>query len=253
MQSVFEQTYLDLEYILIDGDSSDGSKDIITNHQDKLAYWSSEPDNGVYNAMNKGIGVATGDYLFFLNSGDIFNNKTTLKDSVTYLKRGFDIIYGDIIILDSEKNMELRTYPDKLSFDYFFQRTLPHQAIFTKRSLFETVFFYNENLKIVSDWEFLICAICKYNCSYKHIDVIISHYDDAFGISSLKENKAKRILERQEVLTEHFPLFMQDYETFQILKWYKKNKKIEMLLELDSYYVTKKLTMVFLKFLKMFT
>ncbi|WP_373940767.1 glycosyltransferase [Polaribacter sejongensis] len=96
MQSVFDQTYKDVEYVIIDGGSTDGSKEYILDNAEKLAYWVSEPDNGIYNAMNKGIAKATGEYLLFLNSGDFLCDNYVLSKFSLELKDA-DIYYGNLI------------------------------------------------------------------------------------------------------------------------------------------------------------
>ena len=95
MLSVLNQTYSDVEYIIIDGGSTDGTVDIIKKYADRIAYWVSEPDNSIYDAMNKGIAVATGDYINFMNSGDSFASKDSISNVLTNIKEDIDIVFGD--------------------------------------------------------------------------------------------------------------------------------------------------------------
>src|SRR5262249_31677404 len=135
--SVLAQSCRDLEYIVIDGGSSDGSVAVLEEFASRLGHWVSEPDRGVYHAMNKGIGAATGESLLFLNSGDIFRPPDSLQTLLDE-GEGRDIVYGDLVVQDG-KGEWIRTYPDVLTFDYFRRDSLPHPCSLIRRSLFATV------------------------------------------------------------------------------------------------------------------
>lgn len=249
IKSVQDQNSNNFEYIVIDGDSDDGSKQVIEDNKSSFSYHMSEPDTGVYQAMNKGIRVAKGDYVFFLNSGDTFYNDNVLNDITKYLDRNVGVVYGDLMLLDSKGKQDLRSHPDNLSFDFFYQRTIAHQAAFIKRSLFDDIFYYNEQFKIVSDWEFFICAICKFNISYKHVDLIITTYDDTHGISSKLENKKLLYAEREIVLKKHFVLFLEDYRELHKHRGTLGTNRFRMLYELEAYTVPKKIMSLLLRIL----
>lgn len=214
MESVFNQNFSDYNYVVIDGNSSDGSLKIIEKYSDKLAYWVSEIDNGVYSAMNKGIKVAQGEYILFLNSGDIFYSENSLK--ILFENIGADIVYGNILV-DSKDKPWVKLYPSILTFDYFLKDTLPHPASLIRRSLFVKVGLYNEQNKIVSDWDFFTNAICLHGSTYKHVDEIISvfNYD---GISSRIENQSLIKEEKEKVLLNYYTAFLPDYENISKLK-----------------------------------
>ena len=199
MESVFAQTFKDYEYIIIDGGSTDGSKELIEKHQNKLVYGVSEKDEGVYHAMNKGIRKTRGEYLLFLNSGDIFHSidsiQILLKDSVE------DIIYGNIMVNSTAGNW-LKEYPLDLTFEYFLHDTLPHPASIIKKALFDKLGLYNEQNKIVSDWEFYMKAIFLHKASYKYINSILVDFDFE-GISSKMEN-ASIIKEEKEIVLKKY-------------------------------------------------
>ena len=217
--SVFAQDFKDFEYIVIDGDSTDGSRELIENNAQKISYWVSEADKGIYNAMNKGIKAAKGEYLLFLNSGDKFYNEKSLILSSNYLERE-DIIYGDLEIVKEDRSF-IKKYSQEVSLFYFLYESLPHPATFIKKSAFEKFGFYDENLKIVSDWKWFLVSICSQNASFKKIKVVISTFYLA-GISSNEENQAEIINERDLVFNTYFP--EQKKELKQILTLHNENK-----------------------------
>lgn len=207
--SVFDQSFKDFEYIVIDGGSSDGGKEIIENNSAKLSYWVSEKDKGVYNAMNKGIVKAKGEYLLFLNSGDYLAGKEVLEELMT-LTDNKDIVYGDVLI-DREENPFIKVVPDTLVFSFFITDALPHQGVFFKKRLFTDLGLYNESLQIVADWEFSMNAICRFHASYKHAPVLVTVFNTE-GICSREENYPLMDQEKREVLAKHYPAFLSDYE-----------------------------------------
>jgi len=247
MLSVVSQSYKGFEYIVIDGNSTDGSKDVLNQFKDKIAYSISEPDSGVYNAMNKGIKVSKGNYLLFLNSGDTFDNKGVLEKVSKELNSNYDIYYGNLIF-KNENIEKLQVYPNKLSFRFFYEKSLPHPASFIKRELFDTISYYNEDLKIVSDWEFFIKAICKYNVSYRHIDQTISVFDTD-GMSSLKENRKHVEREKADILSKYFPLFVNDIKLLQDKEKTLGQNRFKMLKELEKSKVAQKLNSLWLRIL----
>lgn len=213
IQSVIGQTFRDYEHVIIDGNSSDNSTDIIESYAPHLNYWISEPDAGVYQAMNKGIRASTGDYLLFLNSGDVLQDTEVLQDMAYVMNDNLDLYYGDLLFVGNGES-RLQTYPEELTFSYFKNRSLGHPACFIKRELFQRVFLYNENLKIASDWEFFICAVCKFNASYKHISKTIAKFDTG-GISSKDSYKQLIKTEQKAVLEKHFGFYLTEQEEFE--------------------------------------
>jgi len=205
--SIENQTVSDFEYIVIDGGSVDSSQHIIqqSNCVDK---WLSEKDSGIYDAMNKGIQMASGDYLLFLNSGDKLYEKTTIKKALPFLNN-FDIVYGDLFFSD-KKNPYIYNYPEKLSFSFLFKASLAHPSTFIKRELFECFGLYDTTFKVIADWVFFIKVITKQNVSTKHIDQVISIFDME-GISSKPENLPQIMQARASFLKEEFALFYDDY------------------------------------------
>jgi glycosyltransferase involved in cell wall biosynthesis len=217
LESVICQHYQDYEYIIIDGGSTDGSVDVIQDHSDKLSYWISEPDHGIYHAMNKGIIKSAGDYLLFLNSGDRLTEPGILSRVAEYFGKA-DILFGNLINHYEQHGIfkEVR-FPDKVTFDYFHTSSLPHPSSFIKRSLFNNYGFYNENLRIASDWEFFVKAIIRNNCSYLHLDFPVSVYN-MNGISENPDYRQHMYSEVKNSLNEHFPNFLSDYDELHRLR-----------------------------------
>ena len=209
INSVVNQSYTDFEYLVIDGKSTDGSMEIIEEYKSKINYWVSEPDSGIYNAMNKGIRAAKGEFIIFMNAGDTFFNNEVLSKVNPLLNAEIGIYYGNLIFKINEKQTKLCRPPSVLSFSYFVDFSLPHQATFIKKQLFDNHFFYNENLKIMSDWEFNFVCICKQNVPYKHLDILIANFDNS-GISSNPKNENEISKEREIIYLKHFPLFLED-------------------------------------------
>lgn len=240
INSIVNQTFQDFEYIIIDGGSSDESLDVIKRHEDGIHYWISEEDAGIYNAMNKGIRVANGDYLLFLNSGDHLFNKNVLLKNIEHFNNE-DIIYFNVEIRGNN-NSKIVSYPDKLSFFYFFLNGLCHQAVFIRRELFYKYGFYDEELKIVSDWKFFLLTIFKYNSTYKKMNKILStHY--LGGVSTQIDNTE----ERNIVLNQHFSGFVEDYRFFFINYNLMKSNRFKMLREIEKSIIGAKLVSFFFR------
>jgi len=165
---ISQENFNDFEYIIIDGDSTDGSVDVIKEYADSINYWVSEPDKGIYNAMNKGVSKAIGVYCIFMNSGDIFADKSVIKD-VFKIGLKTDIVTGGIVFGPNN------TYygPKSVTLRHFFKKSLAHQASFIKTSVLREI-PYDETLRIVSDWKFFIEAIIINKHSYSPIDRLIA-------------------------------------------------------------------------------
>ena len=210
LESVVNQTFKEFEFVVIDGGSTDGSTELILDCKDKISYWTSEKDNGVFHAMNKGIKVATGDFVIFMNAGDTFYSETTLTEVVPELNAEFDIYYGDNY-KESANSKRLKTYPEHLQFSFFYTSSLNHQSTFIRKSLFDEHFYYNEEYKIASDWEFFTYVICHKNVPYKYLKKTISVYDFN-GISSNPKFSELFQKEKLESIQKYFPAFINDYK-----------------------------------------
>lgn len=260
MESVLAQTTKDIEYIVVDGGSADNSRQIIrqqlaVNSQQSAVSseisgdeavvngisvkWVSEPDNGIYHAMNKGIKLAQGDFVQFLNSGDVIVAPDVtermlfeLKQQEVNSKQQVNILYGNML-----KPLSKGIHRDKgpegkipTMFD-FYGSTLNHSPAYIKRSLFEQYGYYDEQLRIVSDWKWYLEVIGLHNIVpvYEDIDVTIF---DMTGISSTNGQLEKE--ERRKVLEEVLPLsVLRDYDQYA--------DSIDQMNRINSYRLMKKL------------
>ncbi|WP_159085986.1 glycosyltransferase family 2 protein [Flavobacterium faecale] len=233
VESVVNQTWQEFEYIVIDGGSTDGSASYLENHSSNFDYWISDSDTGIYNAMNKGIQKAKGEYLLFLNSGDHLYGNEALQKTISEVC-DYDLVYFDIQVIDQEKTSILEN-PSTFSFEYLHNNLPCHQSLFVKKSAFGVVGLYDEELIIVADWKWFIQAILKYNLSYKKRAGFFSvFYKD--GISSIDVNTALIQKERTLVLEKDFPILMNDlkhqYYLERVIRNLRKSRKIKWLLKL---------------------
>ena len=246
IKSIIHQTQTQYEFIVIDGGSTDGSKELIERNSEKIDYWVSEPDAGVYNAMNKGIKAATGDFVIFMNSGDKFYENTVLEKVTPLLVDDFDIYYGDNYKVKPNSKRK-KTYPEKLSFSFFYNSCINHQSTFIRRQLFFDYFLYNEKFKIVADWEFFIYTICIENRPSKYLKMTICNYDFT-GISSNAENRSIADLEKKIVFDKYFPHFTEDYKFVSSIK----SKRMQQILYIKTFHTHWKLFKAIINFLASF-
>lgn len=210
IQSVINQTFTDFEYIIIDGGSEDGSVEVIREYSNKITYWVSERDKGIYNGMNKGIAQAKGTYVNFMNSGDVFYRNDILE-TVDRLMDGSDFVIGKDYNQDPNNGDIFTTIlPIRISMAAFYMWTLPHQSAFIRRSLFKNS-LYNESLHIVADWKFYLDKIVYEGKTVQLLDIPICNREQE-GISISLASKA--VEERHSVLSELLPPGIhKDYET----------------------------------------
>ncbi len=209
-ESVLGQTYRDFEWIIIDGGSTDGSKetikDLVSNPKSNISYWCSEKDKGIYNAMNKGVRHADGEYCQLLNSGDSYYSPNALEK---LMKDGLhaDIVVGNTMLSDGT----LFTVPKKVTLEYFIHASLSHPSSFVKRELLLDNPF-DESLQIVSDMKFFLTSTIIRGASYEKKDMIITRFEVDGVSSKMKELKKQ---ERVGVLNSLFPhTILDDYYRF---------------------------------------
>lgn len=218
IESVISQTYSNLEYIIIDGASNDGTMDIANRYADRITKVVSEPDKGIYDAMNKGIKLATGEWINFMNVGDVFHGPQTIeKVFQNYVDCGESIVYGRTKVIDRGNNKVI--FQGFSALDYM---PTHHQAIFTRTSEMKAHPF-NLKYKIIADAEFFY-RLYKRNPKHYKVDTIVVDYDNS-GLSSFQE---------KEMLKEQIVMYLSSYNFFKALDviytliryrnvWYEKN------------------------------
>lgn len=172
IKSILAQTNQDFEWIIIDGGSTDGSKELIERNAARVDYWVSEPDKGIYNAMNKAIKVANGDYCLFMNSGDFLDADDIIETVVPYLD-GVDYLFGDDRVVDGNGN-ELRTSLNPLNppIGFWLYLNVCHQSMFIRTTLLKDR-PYREELRVCADWEHVFHNVVINGCTTKSIRLII--------------------------------------------------------------------------------
>lgn len=209
MRSVLSQHPVDFEYVVVDGASTDGSVEIIQRFAKDFGErlkWISEPDTGIYNAMNKGIGMAAGSYLEFLNSGDRLVSEDVIEmfEKMTGKNERPSILYGNMLKeLPQGKVIQDKGFAgQKVSFLDFYYGTLNHSSAFIRKDMFDKYGLYDESLKIVSDWKWFLQAIVFGGEKPVYSDFDVSLFD-MNGISETNSELARS--ERQHVLEECIP------------------------------------------------
>ena len=218
LQSVALQTFKEFEYIIIDGASTDGSVEVIEKFESWFAQlkWVSEPDTGIYNAMNKGIRMASGDYIQILNSADCLATDDVTEQMLVALEKADypSILYGNMVkcFPDGHRMVDKNFAGQEITMLGMYTGTLNHDPTYIRRDLFAKYGFYDESLKIVSDWKWYLQAIVLGNEKPKYVDLDVTLFDMT-GIS--ETNKELTYAERKQVLKQLFSeAVLKDYEQY---------------------------------------
>lgn len=186
--SVINQDYINIEYIIIDGGSNDGTLDIINKYSDKISYWTSEKDNGIYDAMNKGIMAATGDYVNFMNAGDSFYSNSVISEFAPKIENDAVIAHGDIMRLF--RNYRYRDCPPPIEKA---SEMMPafHQAAFTLRTYHRSNLF-NLKYSSASDYDFFYHAHYTNHVKFQYIPILVANFDCCDGTSNVNFKQSLR-------------------------------------------------------------
>lgn len=192
IKSVLSQDYQEIEYIIIDGGSSDATLEIINKYRDQITTVISEPDKGIYDAMNKGIKNSTGDIVGILNSDDFYESKDVISKTVDYFDSETDVVFGDLIFVkpdDLEKVTRFYSLPNFKSWKLRYGWMPPHPATFIKKSVYDKCGLYKINYKISADYEIFVRFLLVNKVSYKHISkILVRMRDGGVSTSGLKSS-----------------------------------------------------------------
>lgn len=209
VESVFQLEVQEFEYIIADGASDDGSLDIVDKYSDRIDCCISQPDRGIYDAMNNAAKVANGDYILFLNSGDYFSSPQVLND--INLEAGEDLVYGNHTYIEPVSGRQgLTKYDGVLDLEFFWRTTIPQCSTFIRKSCLNAGGGFDEHYPIAADWVFFCKAILERGCSSRHLDRTISIFELG-GISTCQENAKIVKDERERFMRSWLPDHVIDY------------------------------------------
>ena len=230
IESVRSQSYKNIEYILIDGGSTDWTLEIINDLIDNIDYFKTENDNGIYDAMNKGISIASGDIIGILNSDDFYDNPNVIEDVVRIFEsKKCDSLYGDLVYVKASNALDVVRYWQSGNFKREKLKngwTLPHPTFFVKKSIYNKYGLYNTKLKTAADYEMIIRLLFKHNISVEYLPKILVHMRTG-GISNASL-KHRFIANKEDGLAWKFnhlyqPMFVRIQKPFQkIVQFFKK-------------------------------
>lgn len=199
MNSVLSQTYTPIEYIVVDGASTDGTVTLIEQYSEQLAYWISEPDKGIYNAMNKGLALAQGEVIALLNADDFYYPEALTQVMDAYKASKADVLYGDVCHIQELSNVSLikRGVPrlDRMKETM----TLIHPAVFVTRETYEQVGNFNEQYRIAADYDFLLRAVV----AERHFHYVEGSMLTGYRGGGLSAGNCASILEARAIQFSH--------------------------------------------------
>ena len=222
IESVLNQTYPKIQYIIIDGNSTDKTQDIIKHYSRDIDIYFSEPDTGMYDAINKGLKLATGDYILILNSDDVLATNTTIENAVNIISREhLDFYHGDMIKLKDGKNKGVKLFP--VTFKQLLLSThctfAPHPCFFISSSLNKKLRGYNLEYKYASDYDYILRALASKGSKGKHLDLYISKFrihDNSISASGKIDEERKKILVQHGYYQQPYIIRMSFYFTLWI-------------------------------------
>lgn len=220
LDSIKAQFYSNYECIIIDGASDDDTVAVAQSCKIRNLKIISEPDSGIYGAMNKGIKLATGEYIYFLNSADYFVNKSVLQIINECISESMrpDILYGDVIGYTKNGQKKYLKQPDEVTKELLFKKTICHQSLFVKKVLFSKYGFFDETFRIAADYAWLSDVCIKHNVSFKYKNIPIVYYS-LDGVSSVSTYS----VEKYRVLRRNFGFIFILKNRY--LRWFKKKIK----------------------------
>jgi len=194
IKSVLAQSYGNKEYIVVEGGSTDGTRNRIERYLDGIDVYQQQKGAGIYNAMNQGIRQATGDYIYFLNAGDTLFSSETLANVAGEIRNNSnpDIVYGDLIMVGDPTEKLVRSYPE-INLENLKNGMVCHQVIFSKKELFDNDGLFDESLSIVADYDWLVRKVVSGQLRSAYVDHAIVRFDNS-GVSSTTDYRYQMFL-----------------------------------------------------------
>jgi glycosyltransferase involved in cell wall biosynthesis len=200
LRSVASQSYINFEHIVIDGGSTDGTIEIIKKFEDKISVWVSEPDDGIYDAINKGIGMSNGDIIGILHSDDLYIDKHVISNVVQEFRNNVDSVYADLVYVERNNLQNIVRYYDSSIFQIskFAYGWMPaHPTCFIKKNVYDKYGLYKTDYIIAADYELLVRFYAKHRVSYSYLPKVIVKMRS--GGLSTRNFKSNVILNREIV------------------------------------------------------
>lgn len=221
--SVAEQTYPFIDYVVIDGASTDGTAERIAAYQSHVSTLIQEPDKGIYDAMNKGIRCAGGDYCLFLNAGDFLCHSSAIENAVKWIQSAdnVDVFYGNQLLYNEFSGSSHIWRPKKRSHLDFYSGSLPHASSFIRKSAFNEIGYYNTLFQIAGDYEWFLRAV-MHHLQFCHIDTLVSVFVEGRGISTRSSIKELQTSEKLRARDLHFKGYRR--RIYKIGLFLRKNK-----------------------------
>jgi len=242
ISSVINQNYERMEYIIIDGGSTDGTIEIIKKYQDEIDLWVSEPDNGIYDAMNKGIRYATGDLIGIINSDDCYLSgaiETVAKTSVAHPEA--DVFHGNMMYIQKSGIRQIWRSKNKLSKYKIYRMPVNHPTVFIRSSCYKKYGTYDDRYKFAADFDLILKYLIDYKVSFRYIDGILSIMQAGGTSSELNYRNLKEledILIKRKAPTLVILRCKIGYYWLMYIEYIKKNKFIYSIFSL--YYKARK-------------
>lgn len=226
-KSVVSQDYKNYEWIVVDGVSIDGTLEVLDQYKEYITTLVSEEDSGVFNAMNKGIKIACGEYLIFLNGGDFFYKSSVLSDVFGENQYRQDVLYGDCCVWLDKYQGRIVSYPKEIERDFFLKDNINHQSTFIRGELFEKYGYYDEKLKAKGDHEKWL-RFLKEGVFFQKLPFVISNFHWFDGISSGEKTRGVRDKEFLQIIEKYFTVGeVYRIEEREIERLNKENRMLE--------------------------
>jgi glycosyltransferase len=178
IKSVLSQDYMNIEHIIVDGGSTDGTLDILTKYQGQISRCISEPDNSIYDAMNKGIKLSNGDIIATLNSDDLYTNDTIVSQMAKFMQsKGLDAAYGDLVYVDRNKTNQVTRFWQAGEYKrgaFRYGWVIPHPTFFCRKQVFEKYGYFNEKFRVAADFELLLRFVEKHRIKVGYLAKVIT-------------------------------------------------------------------------------